>query len=724
MAGKLYCERAIFETDPMTAFEPNLSSPDLRRGDFAAEVLELEGVLALYAREAASSLGRRMLRDLQPRSEPSARRALGRVQEALFLADAHLEPPMAGFTDLSPAFEQGLRGFDEETLARLRNLIEARARVDSWLAERRDKSTGKHPHELPLWLELLEEIPSLFSLHKRLDEALDDRGQLRSDASPLLGRLRREATQHEKLISKRLREVMGRSSVRAVLSDTSVHRRGGRPVLAVRARSSGRVRGILHDRSASGESVFIEPNEIIEAGNHLAEVRADARREVERILLELAQIVLDQAPAIEALSQGLGEMELAVIGARFASRHGAKVPLLPGDPAASPGLSLRQARHPLLIEQQALGEIEEVQAIDLRLGADFDMLIVTGPNTGGKTLALKTAGLFALLTRLGLPVTAAEGSTVPLYDRVLADIGDEQEIRQNLSTFASHLARIDHALEQADEHSLVLLDELGGGTDPEEGAALGIAVLEELLARRCPTLCSTHIGRLKEFAYRHGRAENACTEFDLETLAPRYRVHLGTPGESCALVIAQRLNLPEDVLRRAESLIRRTDGDLDELFREVRESRVEAERVRKSAEEQHDQVRDQVQALREEREKMERRGEQLESEAQKGLEERVRDALRGVQRARTLLPQLGREQADAMGKVLDALAADLSGASLTQRRVAFIDSLRKGSLVYLPRYRKRVQVHKLEHERQVVVCKMGGMKIEVPFDEVTPYEAL
>jgi len=708
----------------MTAFEPNLSSPDLRRGDFAAEVLELEGVLALYAREAASSLGRRMLRDLQPRSEPSARRALGRVQEALFLADAHLEPPMAGFTDLSPAFEQGLRGFDEETLARLRNLIEARARVDSWLAERRDKSTGKHPHELPLWLELLEEIPSLFSLHKRLDEALDDRGQLRSDASPLLGRLRREATQHEKLISKRLREVMGRSSVRAVLSDTSVHRRGGRPVLAVRARSSGRVRGILHDRSASGESVFIEPNEIIEAGNHLAEVRADARREVERILLELAQIVLDQAPAIEALSQGLGEMELAVIGARFASRHGAKVPLLPGDPAASPGLSLRQARHPLLIEQQALGEIEEVQAIDLRLGADFDMLIVTGPNTGGKTLALKTAGLFALLTRLGLPVTAAEGSTVPLYDRVLADIGDEQEIRQNLSTFASHLARIDHALEQADEHSLVLLDELGGGTDPEEGAALGIAVLEELLARRCPTLCSTHIGRLKEFAYRHGRAENACTEFDLETLAPRYRVHLGTPGESCALVIAQRLNLPEDVLRRAESLIRRTDGDLDELFRDVRESRVEAERVRKSAEEQHDQVRDQVQALREEREKMERRGEQLESEAQKGLEERVRDALRGVQRARTLLPQLGREQADAMGKVLDALAADLSGASLTQRRVAFIDSLRKGSLVYLPRYRKRVQVHKLEHERQVVVCKMGGMKIEVPFDEVTPYEAL
>ncbi len=724
MSGKLYCGRAIFETDTMTASEPNLSNPDLRRGDFAAEVLELEGVLALYAREAASSLGRRMLRDLQPRSKPSARRALGRVQEALFLADADLEPPMAGFTDLGPAFELGLRGFDEETLARLRNLIEARARVASWLAERRDKSTGKHPHELPLWLELLGSIPTLANLHKRLDEALDERGQLRSDASPLLGRLRREATQHEKLISKRLREVMGRSSVRAVLSDTSVHRRGGRPVLAVRARSSGRVRGILHDRSASGESAFIEPNEIIEAGNHLSEVRADARREVERILLELAQIVLDQAPAIEALSQGLGEMELAVIGARFASRHGAKVPLLPGDPAASPGLSLRQARHPLLIEQQAQGEIEEVQAIDLRLGADFDMLIVTGPNTGGKTLALKTAGLFALLTRLGLPVTADEGSTVPLYDRVLADIGDEQEIRQNLSTFASHLARIDHALAQADEHSLVLLDELGGGTDPEEGAALGIAVLEELLARRCPTLCSTHIGRLKEFAYRHGRAENACTEFDLETLAPRYRVHLGTPGESCALVIARRLNLPEDVLRRAEGLIRRADGDLDELFRDVRESRVEAERVRKSTEEQRDQVRDQVQALREEREKIERRGEQLESEAQKGLEERVRDALRGVQRARTLLPQLGREQAEAMGEVLDTLAADLSGASLTQRRVAFIDSLHKGSLVYLPRYRKRVQVHKVNHERQMVVCKMGGMKIEVPFDEVTPYEAL
>ena len=698
-------------------------SPALGREDFAAEVLELDEVLEMYAREAASSLGRRMLRNLAPRSEADAREALGRVREALALAEFNLEPPMAGLTDLVPAFDLGLRGFDEKTLARLRDLIEARGRIESWLGERSGPG-AQNPIELPLWLDLLEKTPTLTSLHLRLDEALDDRGLLRSDASPLLARLRREGASQEKLISARLREVMGRTNVRAVLSDSSVHRRGGRSVLAVRARSSGRVRGILHDRSASGESAFIEPREIIEAGNRLAEVRGDARREVERILLELAQGVLDHKPAIARLSRGLGELELAVIGARFARRHDAHVPLLPGDPAASSALSLRNARHPLLIEQVARGEIDEVQGIDIRLGADFDMLIITGPNTGGKTLALKTAGLLALLTRLGLPLTAEEGSTVPLYNRVLADIGDEQEIRQNLSTFASHLARIGRALALADEHSLVLLDELGGGTDPEEGAALGTAVLENLLSRRTPTLCSTHIGRLKEFAYRHGRAENACTEFDLETLAPRYRIQLGTPGESNALVIARRLNLPEDVLQRAEALTIRKDGELDELFRDVREARVEAERVRKSAEQQHDEVREQARALKDEKEKVERRNEQLESEAQKGLEERVREALRGVQRARTLLPQLGRDQEKAMGEVLDTLKADLSGASLTQRRMEFIDSLRKGSLVYLPRYRKRVQVHKINRERGLVVCKMGGMQVEVPFDEVTPYEAL
>lgn len=356
---------------------PPDSEPAFRREDFAAEVLELDAVLALYAREAVSSLGRRMLQDLQPRSSESARDALGRIQEAVLLARSNLEPPMAGFADMSPAFEKGQRGFDEKTLAQLRNLIEARGRLESWLEERGGAESG-----LPLLQELIANTPGLPSLLAHLHRIIDDRGHLRSDASSLLAKLRKEGARQEKLIQQRLREVMGRTAVRAVLSDNSVHRRGGRPVLAVRAKSAGRVRGILHDRSSSGESVFIEPREVIEAGNHLAEVRVDARREEERILLEVAQVVFDQRVRIAALSQGLGELELAVIGARFAARYDAHVPLLPGDPRASTGLSLRQARHPLLIEQQARGDLTEVVGIDLRLGVDFTMLIITGPKIG------------------------------------------------------------------------------------------------------------------------------------------------------------------------------------------------------------------------------------------------------------------------------------------------------------------------------------------------------
>jgi DNA mismatch repair protein MutS2 len=686
------------------------------RAAFAAGVLGLDEVLELFAREVASSLGRRVLLELEPRPREGARQALARVRAAHALRSRGAEPPLAGLTDLAPAFARGLRGFDEEQLSALRSLIEARGRIEAWGAE--------HGEEARALLEVLDRAPDLSELHARLEATLDGRGRLRTDASPLHERLSREVQDQSSRIDQRLKEILGRADVRAVLSDASVHRRQGRPVLAVKARLSGRVRGLVHDRSGSGESVFIEPSEVVQPGNRLAELRSDLRREAERIMLELARRVLDERERIEAHALLLAEVELAVVGARFMARHQAVVALQPGDEGASAGLSLRAARHPLLIQQVVDGRLAEVVPIDLRVGDDFDLLLITGPNTGGKTVAMKTAGLFAVLTRLGLPVPAAEGTTVPLYARVLADIGDEQEIRQNLSTFASHLVRIQVALDQADPESLVLLDELGGGTDPEEGAALGLAVLETLLARGAHTLVSTHIGRLKEFAWRRPRAENACTAFDLESLAPLYQVHLGTPGESGALVIARRLGLDGSVVARAQELLERQGQDLDDLFADVRTARIEAERVRKRTESERDRAREEANRLAGERERLERRSEQVEAEAQKGLEERVREAARGLERARALLPQLGAEARRAMEEVLDRLQADLSGASLTDRRRTFLAGLGKGSLVYLPRYRKRVLVHKLDREREEVVCKLGAMKVRVPFDEVTPYESL
>ncbi|MEM1451711.1 MAG: hypothetical protein AAGI22_21545, partial [Planctomycetota bacterium] len=545
-----------------------------QRGRYAARVLELDAVLALVAQHAPTSLGRRCLLELEPRGDDDACRALGRLREMQERLADEDGPALAGVADPLPARMEGR--LDESRIATLRDFLDANVRLKAWAATRAESA--------PLLSALMEASPDTRGLVERVDRVLDGRGQVRAEASGRLSRLRDTISQSSARVDGALRDVLARGEVRASLSDGGVHRRAGRPVLAVRAKMSGRVRGLVHDRSQSGESVFIEPQEIVELGNRLAEARADERREVERILVELSREVLAERPTIDGAALRVGELEVALASAPWAASVGARPALQPGDDGASNGLLLRGARHPLLIDQLESGDLDEVVPIDLRLGVEFDMLLITGPNTGGKTLALKTAGLFALLTRCGLPVPAEDGTTVPLYDGVAADIGDEQEIRQNLSTFASHLVRVSDALGRATPDTLVLLDELGGGTDPDEGGALGTAVLETLLARRVPTLVSTHIGKLKEFAYRHARAENACAEFDHETLAPRYRLMLGTPGESCALVIARRIGLEDRVCDVAQERLDRREGELESLMSDVRTARMAAEETRQGAE--------------------------------------------------------------------------------------------------------------------------------------------
>jgi len=706
--------------DPEAAGGDFLDRPDrdafLDRHDFAAGVLELELVLAGFERFTSTSLGKRALRELAPRTDAGARDALARAREMQALHRLGELPSLAGVTDPLPASARPTRALEELELVALVRFLEACARLREWFASR--------TAEVPRLCAVAAEIPELAGLRSEIGAVVDERGRVRSDASDLLARLRRDLGQLSRSIDRSLSELMQAGSVRNVLSDGNVHRRGGRPVLAVKAKSAGRVPGIVHDRSQSEQTVFIEPRQVIELGNRLAETRADERREVERVLLLLTRTILSAAPRIQSAARCVSEIELAVVAARYSEEYEARIALQPGDEGAAEGLLLRTARHPLLIEQARSGSIEAVVPIDVRLGAEFDMLIITGPNTGGKTLALKTAGLFALLTRCGLPVPAAVGTTVPLYDRICADIGDEQEISQNLSTFASHLVRIKAGLDHSTERTLVLLDELGGGTDPDEGAALGEAVLQFLCTRAVPTIVSTHLGKLKEFAYRNKRAENACTEFDLGTLAPLYKLHIGTPGESSALAIARRLGLPDEVVDLASERTERRDGELARLMEDVRAARTEAERVRSRAESQLEHVEQRTRDLADKHEDLDRRSELLEQEAQRGLEERVRDAMRQLELARKLLDQLPRGPADAMRERLDALHRHLSGATLTERRQRFLASLAKGTFVYLPRYRQRCIVHKVDKARRLVTARLGSMKVQVSFDEVTWYESL
>ena len=352
------------------------------------------------------------------------------------------------------------------------------------------------------------------------------------------------------------------------------------------------------------------------------------------------------------------------------------------------------------------------------------MLILTGPNTGGKTLALKSAGLCVLLTRLGLPVPCDEGTTVPLWEGVAADIGDEQEIQQNLSTFSSHLKRIRAGLERASERVLFLLDELGGGTDPAEGAALGAAILAELASRRTPTLVSTHLGQLKEFAYRNPRVENGSVEFDLATLAPLYKVLVGLPGESRALAIARRLGFPEELVARAERRIERRPDEAQALLSDLRDARVDAERMRSSAGDRLIELEERLRALEEERDVLAGRQSQLEAEAQRGVEERVGRARPALERAQAMLAQLSAAQRKTMEEVLDALSEALVGATLSERRQEFVASLKKGDYVWLPKYKKRCQVVRVRKEKREVVVKLLRQELSVSFEDVTFYESL
>jgi len=520
--------------------------------------------------------------------------------------------------------------------------------------------------------------------------------------------------------------VAGDPGLRSALTDPRVHRRGGRAVLAVKAKSAGRIQGVVHDRSQSGETVFMEPREAVELSNRLSGLLSDEHEEITRILVELTRDVLAAEPAIRATGECLAELELAVVGAAFCVEYDAQVPLLPGEvgreggrgEGRETGLFLRDARHPLLVEQVRRGQLEEVTPIDVRLGSDFDLLVITGPNTGGKTLALKTVGIAALMTRMGLPVCCREQSRVPLYRGIVADIGDEQEISQNLSTFASHLVRIREALERAGPGTLCLLDELGGGTDPDEGAALGNAILEHLLLRRTPAVVTTHLGRLKEFCFRNARAENASVEFDAETLAPRYRLLVGTPGESNALAIARRLGLAPELLESARARLERRDQEVVELMSQMRDAREHTEQLRNTAESKLDALEERDRDARARGEELERRSERLETEAQRALDERVRDARRALERARTFLDQVAAAPAAGLREALSDCDRALSGAALTERRQTFLQGLRKGQLVFVPRHNQRCVIAKVDRNRGEVTVQLGNLKMKVDFDEL------
>jgi DNA mismatch repair protein MutS2 len=558
------------------------------------ELLEFHKVRELLADYTATSLGKEIALEIVPdRDVAKINAQITLTSEMVEAFAAGHTPPFGGVHDIRLLVRRAAIGtmltaeqllLVADTLTATGAFYRYRMRIDGRLGR---------------LIELMAPIEDLGAVAKTITGSIDGRGHVLDNASPDLAEIRRKLFDLEERVQAVIKKLLRDPALRSVLRYPNATVNGDHYVLPVASNHRQKIAGVVHRTSSTGETVFIEPAPVAALSAERTILKADEDREVRRILRKLSAEVGRWSRQIEAAIRVISQVDLIAAKAKFARDFNMYAPEINNEGK----LWLRSARHPLLehlfrhaapkpstepkpepgTTTRALQkQPSKVVPIDIRLGVGFNMLVITGPNTGGKTVAIKTTGLLSLMALCGMHIPASEGSMVPVWSHIFADIGDEQSLEQSLSTFSSHISRISTILTTADENSLVLLDELGAGTDPTEGAALGRAILDHLDQLRCRAIVTTHLGDLKTYAFSNDRAENGAVEFDVETLRPTYRLHIGQFGMSNALKIARRLKLPKEVLKRAHKYAKRRRGKTAELTR-LQQLREEAEKARAEA---------------------------------------------------------------------------------------------------------------------------------------------
>ncbi len=624
------------------------------------DVLEFDRVRRLLAEHAATGLGRELAGGLQP--SPSAERVERRLEELRQFARmvaARDWPPFGGLSDVRPMIRRAIppAKLEPDDLAVLCDAVRGVVALRHYLADL--------PPDLPAVAALGARLDDFSPIVARIEEVVDRRGKVRDDATPRLRRVRARIEELRSDLRNTFERLLRQSHVLKLLQYPSATFHGSRMVLPLRSDHRGRITGIIHRSSDSGQTLFIEPTEAVELNNAIIRLTQEESEEVGRVLWELTHLVHLNRAALLATFDAVAVIDLVIAKLKMARRFDMTIPSL----SAARVLRLSGARHPVLMSIAAADaaagrEPRPVVPIDVRLGEDFDILIITGPNTGGKTVALKTVGLMALMTQAGLPIPAAEGATLPLFDDVLVDIGDEQSLQQSLSTFSAHLSRILDLLRRGTRDTLVLLDELGAGTDPDDGAALGRAIIDHLLECGGLTMITTHLGALKAVGYEHPRVDNACVEFDYRTFQPTYKLTIGEPGNSSALIIAARLGMPTDMISVAQRYLNERDRTLARAIAGTIESRRAAEEARRAAE-----------------------------EAQRAFE----------------------QQAAAARAEQERLAVE---QERFRRWVERINALRPGEAVRVKRFDRTGRVVQVQLHRQQVTVAVGALEIQVPLTEI------
>ncbi len=584
------------------------------------ELLEFPKIRELLAGYAACSLGKELARQLEPgRDAESIRAEIALVTEMTEALVRGLSPPFGGLHDIRLLVRRAAIGsmLSATELLEVKDTLQCTGAVYRYRMRLDERWTRLS--------DLLARVEDLGLVGKTIEGCIDGRGSVLDMAGPELANVRLRLRELEERAQGHIRRLLRDPELRKILRYPNATVSGDHYVLPVAVNYRHKLPGVVHRTSSTGDTLFVEPAGVANLSAERALLKLEEEKEVQKILRRLTGEVGRVARQLQIAIDILARFDLVHAKARYSLDYHMAAP----DSNTEGRLWLRQARHPLLehifrhddtetrghgdtakdadagtgrrgdteidplsasprlpvpasLEHPASLEPRQVVPIDVRLGKEFNLLVITGPNTGGKTVALKTTGLLCLMAQAGMHIPAEQGSAVPVFHHVLADIGDEQSLEQSLSTFSSHVSRIADILRQADAQSLVLLDELGAGTDPTEGAALGRAILDELDGIGCRAMVTTHLGDLKTYAFANPRAENAAVEFDIETLRPTYHLNIGQFGESNALKIARRLRLPRQLLRRAHRYLRRRQRKAPELDN-LQQAREQAEKARQEA---------------------------------------------------------------------------------------------------------------------------------------------
>ncbi|ATP41366.1 endonuclease MutS2 [Solibacillus sp. R5-41] len=532
----------------------------------ALKTLEFDKVREQVAAFCTNTIGKKAIDELVPETNfETVVELLEEMDEGLAILRVKGSAPLGGIFDVRPHARRAQIGgtLSPMELMEIASTIRASRILRNFIEEIESDNTITIPH----FIERKEQMPVLTALQHEINDCIDDNGGVLDSASQALRSIRQSLRAEESKVRQKLESLTRGSNATKMLSDTIITIRNDRFVIPVKQEYRSHYGGIIHDQSASGQTLFIEPDAVVQANNEVQRLKMKEKAEIERILLALTAMVEEVGHDIFVLVQLLGEIDVILAKGKYGQANKCTMPKMNKEGFTR----LVRARHPLLPIEQAVPNTIE-------FGRDITAIVITGPNTGGKTVTLKTVGLCTIMAQCGLPVPALDGSELAVFDQIFTDIGDEQSIEQSLSTFSSHMVNIVDILSKFDENSLVLFDELGAGTDPQEGAALAISILDEVVGKGARIMATTHYPELKAYGYNRPSVVNASVEFDVETLSPTYRLLIGVPGRSNAFEISKRLGLSNGIIDRAKSFTGTDRHEVESMIASLEESRLRSER--------------------------------------------------------------------------------------------------------------------------------------------------